>query len=134
MRHTYIIAAGIATMSFISLIGWAEQGSRDTGQWLEAGQDLSNSRNQPAEHLINSSNVSTLSLAWTFTTGGSVSATPTVAGNALYFPDWAGNLYAVEKNTGQLIWSHKISDYDGFPTAISRVSPAVHGNELIFGD
>jgi polyvinyl alcohol dehydrogenase (cytochrome) len=57
-----------------------------------------------------------------------------VAGNAVYFPDWAGNLYAVEKETGQLIWSHKISEYDGFQTAISRVSPAVHGNELIFGD
>jgi polyvinyl alcohol dehydrogenase (cytochrome) len=69
-----------------------------------------------------------------FTTGGSVSATPTVAGDAVYFPDWAGNLYAVNKDTGQLIWSHKISDYDGFSTAISRSSPAVYNDELIFGD
>src|SRR5882757_2712858 len=134
MRKTYITAAGIATVSFIALIGWADQNSRGTGQWRVAGQDLSNSRNQPAEHLINSSNVGTLNLAWTFTTGGSVSATPAVAGNAVYFPDWAGNLYALEKKTGQLIWSHKIADYDGFPTAISRVSPVVHGNELIIGD
>jgi polyvinyl alcohol dehydrogenase (cytochrome) len=52
----------------------------------------------------------------------------------VYFPDWAGNLYAVNKNTGQPIWSHKISDYDGFSTAISRVSPAVNGDELILGD
>ena len=120
MRKTYIAASGIAAISLITLIGWADQDG-GPGQWPVAGQDLSNSWNQPAEHLINSSNVSTLSLAWTFTTGGSVSATPTVAGNAVYFPDWAGNLYAVEKETGQLIWSHKISDYDGFPTAISRV-------------
>jgi polyvinyl alcohol dehydrogenase (cytochrome) len=134
MRKTYIIAAGIALVSLITLIGWADENSRSAGQWPVAGHDLSNSWNQPAEHLINSSNVGTLNLAWTFTTGGSVSATPTVAGNAIYFPDWAGNLYAVEKKTGQLIWSHKISDYDGFPTAISRVSPAVHGNELIIGD
>jgi polyvinyl alcohol dehydrogenase (cytochrome) len=134
MRKTYIIVTGIVLVSFITLIGWADQNSPGTGQWPVAGHDLSNSWNQPAEHRINSSNVGTLNLAWTFTTGGSVSASPTVAGNAVYFPDWAGNLYAVEKKTGQLIWSHKISDYDGFPTAISRVSPAVHGNELILGD
>jgi polyvinyl alcohol dehydrogenase (cytochrome) len=129
MRKSYLITAGIAISSFITLIGWADQNSRGSGQWLVAGHDLSNSWSQSAEHQINSSNVGKLNLAWTFTTGGSVSATPTVAGNAVYFPDWAGNLYAVEREKGQLIWSHKISDYDGFPTAISRVSPAMHGND-----
>ncbi len=104
------------------------------GEWPLAGQNIDGTRNQPAEHLINPSNVSTLTPAWVFTTGGGVSATPTVAGDAVYFPDWAGNLYAVNKDTGQLIWSHKISDYDGFSTAISRVSPAVDGDELIIGD
>jgi len=42
-----------------------------------------------------------------FTTGGDVSATPTVDGDAVYFPDWGGNLFAVEKDSGRLIWSHK---------------------------
>jgi len=69
-----------------------------------------------------------------FTTGGDVSATPTVDGDAVYFPDWAGNLFAVKKDSGRLIWSHKISDYDGVTGAISRVSPAVDGNQLIIGD
>jgi polyvinyl alcohol dehydrogenase (cytochrome) len=134
MKKRYVIASGVAIISFITLIGWADQNPGGSGQWPVAGHDLGNSWNQPAEHLINASNVGTLNPAWTFTTGGSVSATPTVAGSAIYFPDWAGNLYAVEKKTGQLIWSHKISDYDGFPTAISRVSPAIHGNNLILGD
>ena len=134
MRKGYMIAAGIAAVLAVALIGWAHQNSGGSGEWPVTGQDLSNSRNQPAEHRINASNVSSLQVAWSFTTGGSVSATPTVAGNAVYFPDWAGNLYALNKDTGQLIWSHKISDYDRSSTAISRVSPVVHGNELIFGD
>jgi polyvinyl alcohol dehydrogenase (cytochrome) len=104
------------------------------GEWPMAGQNLDGTRSQPAEHIIGPSNVGTLAPKWVFTTGGDVSATPTVAGDAVYFPDWGGNLYAVNKDTGRLIWSHEISDYDGFPTAISRVSPAVHGNELILGD
>jgi polyvinyl alcohol dehydrogenase (cytochrome) len=34
----------------------------------------------------------------------------------------------------RLIWSHKISDYDGVAGAISRVSPAVDNDQLIIGD
>jgi polyvinyl alcohol dehydrogenase (cytochrome) len=94
----------------------------------------SNTRNQPAEHSINSSNVHGLSAKWVFTTGGDVSATPTVDGKAVYFPDWNGNLFAISRGSGELIWSHKISDYDGVAGAISRVSPAVDHDQLIIGD
>src|SRR5438552_6722657 len=104
------------------------------GQWQIAGQNLSNTWSQPAEHSISPSNVKGLKPKWVFTTGGDVSATPTVDGDAVYFPDWAGNLFAVKKNNGHLIWSHKISDYDGVAGAISRVSPAVDHDQLIIGD
>ena len=102
--------------------------------WRIAGQNLGNSWSQPLEHTINRDNVKNLTPKWVFTTGGDVSATPTVGGDAVYFPDWGGNLFAVNKNTGRLIWSHKISDYDGVPGAVSRVSPAVDDNQLIIGD
>jgi polyvinyl alcohol dehydrogenase (cytochrome) len=105
-----------------------------SGQWRVAGQDLSNSRNQPAEHLIDAGNVKALSPQWTFTTGADVSATPTVDGNAVYFPDWAGNLFAVEKKSGRLIWSHKIAEYNGVAGSVSRVSPALDGDQVIIGD
>jgi polyvinyl alcohol dehydrogenase (cytochrome) len=105
-----------------------------SGQWRIAGQNLNNTRSQPAEHSISPANVQGLSPKWIFTTGGDVSATPTVAGDAVYFPDWGGNLFAVKKDSGRLIWSHKISDYDGVDGAISRVSPAVDGDQLIIGD
>jgi len=105
------------------------------GQWRMAGHDFSNSRNQPAEVRIGPHNVHSLTVKWVFTTGGDISATPTVYGNAVFFPDWAGNLFAVNKHTGQLIWSHQIGDYDGFsPNARSRTSPAIHGGDLIIGD
>src|SRR5882762_9582337 len=105
-----------------------------SGQWRIAGQNLSNTWSQRAEHSINTANVSGLSPKWVFTTGGDVSATPTVDGDAVYFPDWGGNLFAVEKDSGRLIWSHKISEYDGVDGAISRVSPAVDANHVIIGD
>src|SRR6201998_3499955 len=103
-------------------------------QWRIAGQNLSNTWSQPAEHSISPTNVGGLTTKWVFTTGGDVSATPTVDGDAVYFPDWAGNLFAVNKDSGQLIWSHKISEYDGVQGAISRVVPAVDTNHVIIGD
>ncbi len=107
---------------------------RQSAQWRIAGQDLSNSWNQPAEHLINPANVNALAPQWVLTTGGDVSATPTVDADAVYVPDWAGNLFAIERNTGDVIWSHKISEYNGVPGSVSRVSPALHGDDIIIGD
>src|SRR5256885_15561637 len=104
-----------------------------SGQWRIAGQNLNNTWSQPAEHSIGPTNVQNLKTKWVFTTGGDVSATPTMDGDAVYFPDWGGNLFAVEKNSGQLIWSHKISEYDGVDGAISLVSPAVVGDPVIIG-
>jgi polyvinyl alcohol dehydrogenase (cytochrome) len=118
----------IATPIVLSILGTVSFGQHSS-QWPVAGQNLNGTRNQADEHLIGPSNVNTLTPKWIFTTGGDVSATPTVADDAVYFPDWAGNLYAVNKDTGQLIWSHKISDYDGISGAVSRVSPVVHSDE-----
>src|SRR5712672_4245465 len=119
-------------VSALSAQGPSEESQ--SGQWRVMGQNLDNSRSQPAEHSISSANVNGLSPKWVFTTSSYVSATPTVDGDAVYFPDWGGNLYAVKKDSGRLIWSHKISDYNGVSTSISRVSPAVDHDQLIIGD
>lgn len=105
-------------------------------QWGVAGQNLSNTWSQREEHLISPGNVKDLKTKWVFTAGGDVSATPTVCGDAVYFPDWGGNLNAVDKSSGHLIWSHKISEYDGSAGSVVRVSPAVDqdNNQLIIGD
>ena len=127
--------AFIAVLLFISTLSaqgqWKEHRS---AQWRVAGQNLGNTRSQPEEHSIRSSNVSNLSPKWSFTTGGDVSATPTVDGDAVYFPDFGGNLFAVNKDSGALVWSHKISDYVGVDGAFSRVSPAVWGEQVFIGD
>src|SRR6266478_4363473 len=128
-------AAWISVLLLVSTLGAQVQSDRPRpGQWRIAGQNLNNTWSQPAEHSIGPTNVKNLSPKWVFTTGGDVSATPTVDGNAVYFPDWGGNLFAVDRNSGHLIWSHKISEYDGVDGAVSRVSPAVDGDELIIGD
>src|SRR6202047_5341182 len=125
----------ICVLSLVMALSAQSQSDESrSGQWRIAGQNLSNSWSQPAEHSISPANVNGLTPKWVFTTGGDVSATPTVDGDAVYFPDWGGNLFAVSKHSGRAIWSHKISEYDGVDGSISRVSPAVDHHQLIIGD
>src|SRR5712664_4277743 len=138
IKNRYVSLAKAASISILLLVAGLTAQSQapesKTGQWRIAGQNLNNTWSQPAEHTISPANVIGLTPKWVFTTGGDVSATPTVDGDAVYFPDWGGNLFAVKKNSGQLIWSHKISEYDGVAGSISRVSPALDGDQVIIGD
>jgi len=138
VKNRYVslpMAALISVLLSVSALSAQSQPDRSrSGQWRISGQNLNNTWSQPAEHSISPTNVQNLITKWVFTTGGDVSATPTVADDAVYFPDWGGNLFAVKKNDGSLIWSHKVSEYDGVDGAIARVSPAVDGNQVIIGD
>ncbi len=135
--HTALLTGVTGSILFFVAVRARSEdaGNNDrNAQWVVAGHDLNNSRSQPSENRIGPGNVNRLTARWVFTTGSDVSATPTVAGDAVYFPDWAGNLYAVRASNGGLIWSRQISQYNGSAGSISRVSPAVFENSLILGD
>jgi polyvinyl alcohol dehydrogenase (cytochrome) len=133
--HRYVTTRTIFIFGAVLGLAWvALSQSGEGGHWKSAGQNLNNSRSQPNEQMITAANVNTLAAKWVFTTAADVSATPTVAGGAIYFPDWAGNLYAVKALDGSMLWSRQISSYDDFPGAVARVSPAVHGQDIIIGD
>ena len=68
------------------------------------------------------------------TTAGDVSATPAVVNGAVYFGDFGGMLWKLNAETGQVIWSHLVSDYTGIAGDIARTSPSLAGNTLVVGD
>ena len=113
--------------------GAAVRSPASAQSWPVAGQNIANTRDQAAETAISPSNVSQLTPAWTVTTAGDVTATPTMTGNVLYFPDMGGMLWAVT-STGQVVWSHTVASYTGIAGDVSRDSPAIDGSELITGD
>jgi polyvinyl alcohol dehydrogenase (cytochrome) len=102
--------------------------------WPSAGHDLLNTRSNANERHISRNNASTLTPKWIFLTDGDVWATPAVAGDALYVPDAAGNLFAVDRRNGALLWKRKISDYTGVTNDLSRNTPAISGDRLILGN
>lgn len=102
--------------------------------WSSAGGDRQNTRFAASERKISAANVATLAPTWTFTTGGDVSATPAVDGARVYAPDWAGNLYAVDRATGAQVWSRTITSYTGIPGDKARTTPAVTDSALVIGN
>src|SRR5579863_2887951 len=108
----YWILASVAGV-IVAAIGLADDGV--LGQWRLAGQNLQNTRSAAQESQISPTNAASLAVKWSLTTGGDVSATPTVAGDAIYVPDWAGNLFAIERDTGKPIWSVQVPHLDGVP-------------------
>jgi hypothetical protein len=112
-----ICAVATATLSAAPALG---QGS----DWPMGGHDLNNSRNQAAT-AINTGNVASLTLKWAFTTGGAVAATPAVWNGLLFFPDQAGNFYAVNALSGQAIWTRKVQSWTGFANDFSKDDPVL---------
>src|SRR5258706_632640 len=102
--------------------------------WGMIGNEATNSRNQPLERSIEPANASRLMLKWVAQTAGDVSATPAVVNGAVYFGDFGGRLWKLDAETGQVIWSHLVSDYTGIAGDLARTSPSVAGNTLVVGD
>src|SRR3954452_4230916 len=84
-------------------------GSHHGPQWTMWGQNVANTASTISR--ISPHNVRRLRPRVVFTTAGDVSARPAVAGNAVYVPDWGGNLFRFDAGTGAIVWRHRISDY-----------------------
>jgi len=135
LRDISRVTVSIMAPLVVSALPLSAQTSFDQfDTWPFWGGNISNTHSNPFEHTLTTKNVSQLTPKWTFTTGGDVSATPTVDSESVYVPDWAGNLFKIDRQTGQAIWSHKISEYTGISGSLSRNSPAIVGNLLVFGD
>jgi polyvinyl alcohol dehydrogenase (cytochrome) len=126
-------AASMTSVQAASPSGTHSRPGNDHGpQWTMWGQNVANTASTTSR--ISPQNAGRLQPRMVLTTGGDVSARPAVAGNAVYVPDWGGNLYRFDAGTGAVVWQHQISDYvSGLADAISRTSPALDGDTLYLG-
>jgi polyvinyl alcohol dehydrogenase (cytochrome) len=126
--------AGLAAPLSTTAEAATAPGAPVVSDWASAGQNTADTHYAATEKTIGTGNVAQLQPRWTFTTGGDVSAIPTVVKGVVYTPDWDGNLFAVNAATGRALWTKRISDYTGVSGDLSRLSPAYWDGELITGD
>jgi len=101
--------------------------------WANFGANSANTASNPLELLLNPLTVPFLKPKWTFTTGGDVSTKPAVVNGVVYFPDWGGNLWALNAQTGVKIWGNQFSSYGLAAGTVSRSTPAIGNGVLYIG-
>jgi polyvinyl alcohol dehydrogenase (cytochrome) len=116
-----------------AILAAAPMVAQKTASWPMFGQNASNTASNSTEMDISKMNAYQLKTKWTFTTGGDVSARAAIVGGIAYFPDWAGNLYAVNAGSGRLLWQHQFSDYGLAAGTVARASAAVVNGNLYIG-
>jgi polyvinyl alcohol dehydrogenase (cytochrome) len=123
------VALALAGTLLLPGAGAAAGGS----EWASAGGNRQNTRDQESEHTLSVANVGGLGVKWAFTTAGDVSATPAVDADTVYAPDWAGWLYAVDRQTGALKWKSSIPLASGMAGDKARATPTVTADKVIVG-
>jgi polyvinyl alcohol dehydrogenase (cytochrome) len=101
--------------------------------WAGHGFDSWNTSFNPFEWAISPHTVAKLAPKWKFTTGGDVSARAAVVNGVVYFPDWGGNLWAVDARTGKEIWGNQLSTYGLVNPSYARATPSIADGVLYIG-
>jgi polyvinyl alcohol dehydrogenase (cytochrome) len=99
--------------------GDAEQGAScakarsNGGNWPSYGHDLSNTRYQRHEKVISPGDAPALGPIWSFSTTdaggeGDITGTPAVVGGCVYTATTEGWAFAINADTGKLVWKRKL--------------------------
>ncbi len=132
-RHVGSIALSVTIVLLTASVAYGAPGGG--ANWTSSGQNTDNTRYNASERKIGVDNAGDLELLWKLSTPGDVSATPAVDGTTVYVPDFAGNLYAVNRDTGAVRWQKNFTtDYGLEAGDHARATPAIAGNTLILGD
>jgi outer membrane protein assembly factor BamB len=100
----------------------AQSSAGVASNWTLPGANLQNTRDVASP--INSSNVSTLHLAWSVPikapgTFGGYAATPVVVDGVLYSQDLASNVQAIQLSTGKVLWTHVYNSPNEGPDGVT---------------
>src|SRR3954453_12887937 len=100
--------------------------------WPLPNHDLASTRAMTAS-AIGRSNVRSLRVAWRFrlhlppVDSGAVTATPVVDGGRVYLQDMRSNVYALELESGRLLWRHSFGDTNPGPNGVAVAGGSVYG-------
>ena len=94
------------------------------GDWRMYGHDNANTRSQPAETTIGRLEAPFLGPVWTFSASaaggsGDFTGTPTVADGCVYVGSNDGWVFAMNADTGELVWKAEVPDGGGINSSIT---------------
>src|SRR5262245_18733009 len=133
IRRWMFAAVFLVALGGLAVTVMEAEGPDHKANWPMFGQNLANVASGSDDTNITTKSAGRMQVKWAFTTAGDVSARAIVVNGVAYFPDWAGNIWAVNAASGAKIWSHQLSDYGLATGAKARRSPAVVNGYLYLG-
>ncbi|MEX2558055.1 MAG: PQQ-binding-like beta-propeller repeat protein [Actinomycetota bacterium] len=93
------------------------------GEWRTFGHDYANTRTQPLETTIGPAEARSLAPAWTFSSteaggDGDFTGTPIVADGCVYVGSNGGWVFAINADTGELVWKTQMPDGGGINSSL----------------
>jgi len=129
-----VVGAAVATAAVVAWTGGSSAADDASGQpppewasnagsWPAHNYDLANTR-ATIQSPINSQNVASLKVKWRFaikgtSSFGAIATSPIVINGTVYFQDLNSNVYALDRDTGKLVWEHKFNKPDEGPNGVS---------------
>ena len=106
---TLLVAVTLAAPCAAALAAGHDNGACSAtdagGAWPSYGHDRANSRSQNSETTLGATRAATLAPAWTLTTKGTLQSTPVVSGGCVYLTTYAGDVLALNAETGKQVWT-----------------------------
>jgi outer membrane protein assembly factor BamB len=120
---TVIAAVALATPDKKHVGAPPPEWASNTGAWPAFGYDLANTRGT-TKSPINAQTVSRLTEKWQFTftsasAYGQFASTPIVLNGTVYLQDLNSNVYAVDRATGNVRWTHKFNKASVGPNGLA---------------
>ena len=129
-----VLLIGTCLSSTVGAHGVSVKAARTSFQvrqanWPSFGFDARNSRFNPSEHMLSTSNVSSPTEAWSFPVDNYVESSQVVVSGVVYIDSSSGIFLALNAVTGKHLWS-----FVGNPRSPTYSTPAVANGVVYFGD
>jgi eukaryotic-like serine/threonine-protein kinase len=116
-NHSHGTTATVTTSTTATVTTAINAYNAGTASGVMAGFNAQHTRVNPYEKILTSANVSKLVPAWKAATGGAIGSAATVANGIVYINSNYGNshngyMYALNVNTGVILWKAYIGSYD----------------------
>ena len=93
--------------------------------WAEPDGDLANTRQ--AHGPVDAASVSKLRKLWSVPLHGLYAATPVIVGGVAYTEDLQSNVYAIDLDSGRLLWAKRYEQGDTGPNGVNVADGRVYG-------
>jgi outer membrane protein assembly factor BamB len=123
LTFVLVFSASFVLLVSASSRAQATKASSSQVDWPIFGYDLQHTHYNPNENVLDTTNVSNLTLDWQAATSGAIEriSSPIIANGIVYIGDDTDTLYTYDANTGNSLWNYPVGN-DGFWPSLTVVN------------